>query len=69
MKKMIPYLLPYRKGLLLATLAIAVSTVCDLLLPARSWSRGPIGNCWQRRAFTISSIPASMRFDIGRMPC
>ncbi len=33
MKKMIPYLIPYWKGLLLATLAIAVSTVCDLLLP------------------------------------
>ncbi|MBQ8834826.1 MAG: ABC transporter ATP-binding protein [Oscillospiraceae bacterium] len=33
MKKMIPYLLPYWKGLLLATLCIAVSTVCDLLLP------------------------------------
>ena len=33
MKKLIPYLLPYWKGLLLATLCIAVSTVCDLLLP------------------------------------
>lgn len=33
MKKMIPYLIPYWKGLLLATLAIAMSTVCDLLLP------------------------------------
>ncbi len=34
MKKMIPYLIPYWKGLVLATLAIAVSTVCDLLLPS-----------------------------------
>ena len=33
MKRMIPYLKPYWRGLLLATAAIAVSTVCDLLLP------------------------------------
>lgn len=33
MKHMINYLKPYYKGLLLATLAITVSTVCDLLLP------------------------------------
>ena len=34
MKQMIPYLNPYRKGVLAALAAIAVSTVCDLLLPA-----------------------------------
>lgn len=33
MKKIIPYLLPYWKGLVLATAAITVCTVCDLLLP------------------------------------
>ena len=33
MKKLIPYLWPYWKGLILATLCIAVSTACDLLLP------------------------------------
>ena len=33
MKKMIPYLTPYWKGLLLATVFTAASTVCDLLLP------------------------------------
>ena len=33
MKEMIKYLKPYWKGLLLATLAMTVSTACDLLLP------------------------------------
>jgi len=33
MKEMFRYLKPYRKGLLLATLAMVVSTMCDLLLP------------------------------------
>ncbi len=33
MKEMLKYLRPYRRGLLLATLALTVSTVCDLLLP------------------------------------
>lgn len=33
MKEIFRYLKPYRRGLLLATLAIGVSTVCDLLLP------------------------------------
>ena len=33
MKEMIQYLKPYRKGLLLATAAMSVSTICDLLLP------------------------------------
>ena len=33
MKEILVYLKPYWKGLLLATLAITVSTVCDLLLP------------------------------------
>ena len=33
MKEMFAYLKPYRKGLILATLAVTVSTVCDLLLP------------------------------------
>lgn len=33
MKQMIVYLKPYWKGLLLATLTITVSTLCDLLLP------------------------------------
>lgn len=33
MKEMFLYLKPYRKGLLLATLMVTVSTVCDLLLP------------------------------------
>lgn len=33
MKEMLKYLLPYWKGLVLATVAVAVSTVCDLLLP------------------------------------
>lgn len=33
MKEMFSYLKPYRKGLILATLAVMVSTACDLLLP------------------------------------
>ncbi|MDD6200540.1 MAG: ABC transporter ATP-binding protein [Firmicutes bacterium] len=33
MKEMLKYLKPYRVGLLLATLAVTVSTVCDLMLP------------------------------------
>lgn len=33
MKEMLSYLRPYRKGLILATLAVTVSTACDLLLP------------------------------------
>ncbi len=33
MKEMLKYLLPYRKGLLIATLALTISTLCDLLLP------------------------------------
>lgn len=33
MKEMLKYLLPYKKGLILATLLVTVSTVCDLLLP------------------------------------
>ncbi len=33
MKEMLKMLKPYRKGLLLATIAITVSTLCDLLLP------------------------------------
>lgn len=33
MKTILPYLRPYRAKLLLATLVIAVSTLCDLLLP------------------------------------
>ncbi len=33
MKQMFPYLKPYWKGILAALLAMAVSTVCDLLLP------------------------------------
>lgn len=33
MKEMLKYLKPYRKGLLLATLAMTVSTACELLLP------------------------------------
>lgn len=33
MKEMLKYLKPYRKGLVLATLMVMVSTVCDLLLP------------------------------------
>lgn len=33
MKEMLKYLLPYRKGLLVATLALTLSTLCDLLLP------------------------------------
>ena len=33
MKEMLKFLKPYRKGLMLATLAMVVSTVCDLLLP------------------------------------
>jgi len=34
MKQMIPYLKPYRRGILASLLAVAVSTACDLLLPA-----------------------------------
>ena len=34
MKQMIPYLKPYWKGIVASILAMAVSTVCDLLLPA-----------------------------------
>ena len=34
MKEMMQYLKPYWKGLIAATVAVAVSTVCDLLLPA-----------------------------------
>ena len=34
MKEMMHYLKPYWRGLLAATIAVAVSTVCDLLLPA-----------------------------------
>ena len=30
---MLSYLRPYRKGLILATLAVTVSTACDLVLP------------------------------------
>lgn len=33
MKAMFRYLKPYRKGLVLATLAVTLATVCDLLLP------------------------------------
>ena len=33
MKEMLNYLKPYRGGLVLATLAMMISTVCDLLLP------------------------------------
>ena len=33
MKEMMAYLRPYRRSLLWATVAIAVSTICDLLLP------------------------------------
>ena len=33
MKDMLKYLLPYRKGLIAATVAVAISTLCDLLLP------------------------------------
>ena len=33
MKEMMHYLKPYWKGLLAATIAVAVSTICDLLLP------------------------------------
>ena len=33
MKEIFRYLKPYRKGLIMATAAIAVSTLCDLLLP------------------------------------
>ena len=33
MKEMMNYLRPYRKGLVVATLAVIVATVCDLLLP------------------------------------
>ena len=33
MKEMLKYLQPYKKGLVLATLMVTVSTVCDLLLP------------------------------------
>lgn len=33
MKEMLKYIKPYWKGLLLATAAVTVSTVCDLLLP------------------------------------
>ena len=34
MREMMHYLKPYWKGLIAATIAVAVSTVCDLLLPA-----------------------------------
>lgn len=34
MREMMQYLKPYWKGLIAATIAVAVSTVCDLLLPA-----------------------------------
>lgn len=34
MREMMQYLKPYWKGLIAATVAVAVSTVCDLLLPA-----------------------------------
>lgn len=34
MKEMMHYLKPYWRGLLAATIAVAISTVCDLLLPA-----------------------------------
>ena len=34
MKEMLKYLKPYRKGLLLATVLVMVSTACELLLPA-----------------------------------
>lgn len=34
MKEMLHYLKPYWRGLLAATIAVAISTVCDLLLPA-----------------------------------
>ena len=33
MKDMLKYLLPYRRGLIAATIAVAASTLCDLLLP------------------------------------
>ncbi len=33
MKEMLKYLKPYRKGLVFATAAVAVSTLCELLLP------------------------------------
>lgn len=33
MKEMMKYLKPYRRGLLLATVAVTISTFCDLLLP------------------------------------
>lgn len=33
MKEMLKYLKPYRKGLILATVAVTLSTVCELLLP------------------------------------
>ena len=33
MKEMMKYLKPYWKGLIAATIAVAVSTICDLLLP------------------------------------
>ena len=33
MKAMLKHLKPYRKGLILSTLAITLATVCDLLLP------------------------------------
>ena len=33
MKAIMKYLIPYWKGIVLATVAIAVSTICDLLLP------------------------------------
>lgn len=33
MKDMLKYLLPYWKGLIAATVAVAISTLCDLLLP------------------------------------
>lgn len=33
MRDMFRFLLPYRKGLILSTLAVALSTMCDLLLP------------------------------------
>ena len=34
MREMMHYLKPYWKGLIAATIAVAISTVCDLLLPA-----------------------------------
>ena len=33
MKEMLKYLMPYRKGLVIATLAMTASTACDLMLP------------------------------------